>query len=90
MLRAIIKRKFRDSVSGASGSTMFTLDFQCEELEKQLNAGGFGEAGYEIQSLVGIEVIRDCEHHWQIYGDAGKCSLCGKWVSRDEALKGKF
>lgn len=59
MLRAILKHKYRDSVSGAEDEFFQTLDFDCPTLEGALKHGGYGESGYEIVSLVGVERLPD-------------------------------
>lgn len=58
MLRVIISRTTRDSVSGAEWQRFETIDIDVPELEARL-AGGFGETGYDIPHVVGIEILRD-------------------------------
>jgi len=58
MLRALIVRKFRDTHSGREGSTNYTIDFECPELEAELATGGFGESGYDYRGLLGVEVLK--------------------------------
>lgn len=61
MLRAIIKRKWKDSANGATGEQIMTLDFVCEALQSELSRGGLSEDGYEIFELVGVEVNPETE-----------------------------
>jgi hypothetical protein len=56
-LRAILRHKIRDSVSGYEGSNLFTIEFESESLEAQLRRGGFGESGFEVVELVGVELL---------------------------------
>lgn len=57
-MRAILKRSFRDTVSGIDGYTFETLDFDYLPLEQRLKAGGYGETGFEKVELVGIEHLK--------------------------------
>lgn len=62
MLRAIIRRRFRDSISGATvDNQLYTIDFESPELEAELRAGGFGESGFDVRELIGVEVVRHCK-----------------------------
>lgn len=54
MLRFILIRKQRDTVSGAEWQEHFTMDADCPELEKTLG-GGYGENGYSITTVIGVE-----------------------------------
>ena len=56
MLRFIISRKHRDTVSGAEWSGMETIDVECPTLEGALKRGGYGEGGYDISQLIGVEM----------------------------------
>lgn len=55
MLRAILKTRCRDSVTGAETFRLWTLDFSCPDLEEVLTQGGFSESGYRFTELVGLE-----------------------------------
>lgn len=59
MIRFIIKTKWRDGHSGAEGEYFKTLDVDVPELQDALTIGGYGESGYEMAQLVGIETLRD-------------------------------
>lgn len=59
MLRFIIKVKWRDGISGAEGEYLRSFDIDVPELQDALTDGGFGENGYEMPSLVGVEVLRN-------------------------------
>ena len=59
MLRAIIRRDFKDPISGQAGSDHYTMDFQNEALENCLRSGGFGNGGYDQHSLVAVETLPD-------------------------------
>lgn len=56
MLRFIIKHKSKDSASGAEYETHSTLDQEVPELERLLRSGGYGEQGYLVNSVQGIEI----------------------------------
>lgn len=57
MLRFIIKNKWRDGASGAEGEDLRTLDIDVPDLQDALTVGGYGESGYDMASLVGVEVL---------------------------------
>lgn len=59
MLRFIIKTKWRDQTSGAEGEDLRTLDIDVPELQDALTVGGYGEFGYDMASLVGVEVLQN-------------------------------
>lgn len=59
MLRFIIKTKWRDGISGAEGEYFKTLDIVVPKLQDELCKGGFGESGYDMVQLVGVEVLPD-------------------------------
>lgn len=54
MIRFIVSRKRRDSVSGAEWSDIETIDAECPALEEILKRGGYGD-GYDISQLIGVE-----------------------------------
>ncbi|MBM3299185.1 MAG: hypothetical protein FJY85_04445 [Deltaproteobacteria bacterium] len=57
MLRAILKRKQADMISGAQWERLYTFDFDSPELERELQSGGRGDTGYDLTELVGIEML---------------------------------
>lgn len=57
MLRFIIRRKWRDGVSGLETDEFATLDTNCPELEEILKRGGFGDSGYDYSSVAGVMVL---------------------------------
>lgn len=57
MLRFIIKRKLRDSISGLETESFETIDAECEDLERTLLGGGSSEFSYDHRSLSGVEVF---------------------------------
>jgi hypothetical protein len=59
MIRFIIKTKWRDGNSGAEGEYFKTLDVEVPELQDALTVGGYGENGYEMAVLVGVETLKD-------------------------------
>lgn len=58
MLRIIIARSHRDSISNGEWQTFETFDLVHPELEARL-AGGYGENGYDFPHVMGIEIRRD-------------------------------
>ncbi len=61
MIRAVLRRRWADKISGASTDQLFTLDFDCPELEEALLKGGYGESGFDMTDLVGVEVLPKVE-----------------------------
>lgn len=59
MLRAIIRYDIKDSVSGATWTTYGTVDFEAPALQKRLTGGGYGQTGYDIPTVIGIEVLEE-------------------------------
>ena len=57
MLKAILKRSWRDAISGTQGVQYITVDFEAPDVEAYLRRGGFGESGFEAVELVGLEVL---------------------------------
>lgn len=56
MIRAIIKHKRKDPVSGAVWEELQTLDVECPVLENALRVGGMDQNGYHVAELVGVEL----------------------------------
>jgi len=59
MLRAIIKRKWKDAYSGLETEEFETVDFKCDDLEQVIRIGGYGDGGFDHRSVVGVEVLPD-------------------------------
>lgn len=57
MIRFIIRIKWRDGHSGAEGEHFRTLDLDMPDLKDALSIGGYGENGYEMAELVGVEML---------------------------------
>lgn len=57
MLRFIIKHKWRDAISGAEDEYLRTIDIDLPELQDALTVGGYGEHGYDMATLVGVEIL---------------------------------
>lgn len=57
MLKAILKRTWREEISGATGTQYLTVDFDAPEVEAQMRRGGLNETGFEVVELLGIEVL---------------------------------
>jgi hypothetical protein len=57
MLRFIVSRNWKDSVSGAESQNYITVDGDITELEELLRSGGYGESGYEHCHLIGVEIL---------------------------------
>lgn len=57
MLRFIIKNRWCDGTSGAEGEYLKTIDIDAPELQYALTIDGYGQAGYDIASLVGVEIL---------------------------------
>lgn len=57
MLRAHFRRRFKDNMSGIQiENQVYSIPFDNPEIEKELRAGGFGETGFEVRELIGVEV----------------------------------
>lgn len=57
MLRAIFRRRMRDAISGCEiTNQLFSFRVDVPSIESELRKGGFGEAGYEIVELIGMEI----------------------------------
>lgn len=62
MLRAVFRRRMRDAISGCEVTNqIYTIKVDVPEIENELKRGGFGESGFEIIELVGMEVERPTE-----------------------------
>lgn len=57
MLRAIIKRNYRDGHCNMQEESFETLDFDSPDLERVLCGGGRGPDGHDIRILIGVEVL---------------------------------
>lgn len=80
MLRAVIKRAFKDPHSGAASESPYTVDFSAPALERELSAGGYGDGGYDVRTLLGVEVRRDKAVPSRVYR---KPTLRSKLVMHD-------
>lgn len=57
MLRAIFRRRFKDNTSGiVIENQIYSIAFENHDIENELRAGGFGETGFEVRELIGVEV----------------------------------
>lgn len=56
-LRFILKRNIKDQYNGCEHEHLQTLDLEVPELEEALSGGGRGENGYDITSLLGVEIL---------------------------------
>lgn len=59
MIRAILRRKTKCQHSGMETDSLYSIVVECPELERALNQGGFGDGGYDMTSLVGVELEED-------------------------------
>ncbi len=57
MMRAIIRRKYKDRANGLETENFETFDFDHPELEGILTGGGYAEDGYDHRELCGIELL---------------------------------
>jgi hypothetical protein len=59
MLRFILKRSVFNPNDGMNEPrvSMFTVDAEVPKLEDRLRAGGRGDFGHDLTSLVGVEVV---------------------------------
>lgn len=74
MLRFVVRRRWRDSISGSSGEMLETIVADVPALEAYMTRGGHGEEGFEIGELVGVEVIKN---------DKSVCRECGHMQTVD-------
>lgn len=58
MIRLIFRRTWKDNISGASSETFETIDIDIPVIEEKLNAGGFGESGFDKTDFIGLEILR--------------------------------
>lgn len=56
MLRVIFRHRMKDAISGCATTSLFSVSVDVPAIERELRRGGFGESGYEVVDLVGIEV----------------------------------
>lgn len=59
MLRFIIERKTLDSSTQMTTVGHYTIDSEVPELEDELTRGGFGDGGYDMCRLIGVEVLAE-------------------------------
>ena len=57
MLRFIMRRRWKDTESQASGERFYTIDGNLELLEQDLRSNGYGPNGYKLKELVGVEIL---------------------------------
>lgn len=57
MLRFIIKRQQKCSVTGLETSCFETVDIDVPELEAIILGGGTGNGGYDVREVAGIEAL---------------------------------
>ena len=57
MLRYIMKRKFMSPHNNLQFEQIFTIDGDQEEVARKLSGGGYSGDGYDINELLGVEVI---------------------------------
>lgn len=57
MIRFIIKRRSYDSHVDMRTEAIYTVDAEAPELEAALSSGGFGNAGFEVHELMGVELM---------------------------------
>ena len=71
MLRAIFRRRMRDSHSGCQiDNQLFSIRFDSPAIERELRTGGFGESGFEIIELIGVEVEKPEDNPYRDSGNA--------------------
>ncbi|HXP66898.1 MAG TPA: hypothetical protein VN815_15590 [Steroidobacteraceae bacterium] len=56
MIRFIIERSLQENICGMHSKTFETIDLDVPELEARLRAGGYGENGHDIRTLIGVEI----------------------------------
>ena len=59
MIRFILRRKWRDNISGLESDEIETILCDAPELEAALIAGGYGENGYDHRQVIGAEIADD-------------------------------
>ncbi len=83
MLRAIFRRRMRDAISGCEVTNhLFSFRVDVPSIENELRRGGFGESGYEIVELLGVEI----EHDKKVQQCCGTCAF---WSSSNGAEFGR-
>lgn len=90
MLRAIIRRRYKDQHNGLETDELETVDFHSEVLEEALGSGGYSESGYEYRGLAGIEILggRDSTSFESHHQGICKCPTCTFEGGADGRLKG--
>ena len=58
-LRFILRRQTKDPHSGMETCDLSTMLAHVPELEAMLRSGGYGNGGYDITELVGVELVPD-------------------------------
>jgi hypothetical protein len=58
MIRFIFKNQYK-LANGFESQDYHTLDLKVPELEAKLREGGFGEDGWDTNTLVGVEIIKE-------------------------------
>ena len=76
MLRAIMKRV--NQHNGGRTERYFTIDFENQEIQNELNSGGSNDNGdFEFCELVGMEIINKEQ------GNQEAITLLKEWKERD-------
>lgn len=57
MIRFILKNEYKCQHTGFKKETIYTIDHSLIGLEVALTRGGWSENGYDITTLLGVEVI---------------------------------
>jgi hypothetical protein len=57
VIRYILKRSTRDEYSGCEMVTYHVIDGDAAEVERRMLSGGRGPMGYDVTTLVGVEII---------------------------------
>ena len=59
MIRFIMRRKWKDAASNCEGQSLYTIDGDVGQVERELRNGGYSQYGYEYRELVGVEVVNN-------------------------------
>lgn len=57
MIRFILKNEYKCQHTGFQRETIYTIDDSLTDLEAALTKGGWSENGYDMTTLLGVEVI---------------------------------
>ena len=57
MIRFILKNTYKDPSNESVTDRFITLDADVPNVEQELKGGDCGEVGYDITTLIGIELI---------------------------------